>query len=195
MSADYNGTDKSRCSPCCWAGWASSREWSLLHWGAGQSMALGRGRAVLPQACPVLGSAPAGTGLCLYLLLKDWSRCYGIPGDVLNIPAWNVWNSSGGNLLRSVKSREKHKFVFSTDGLFSISKIISFVWRSPRELTVELWDFVPFIFSKWKFMVISKLRKGIEECWGQEMWSNWIEMQASPGWEITQRLVKILGKI
>lgn len=57
MSADYNGTDKSRRGPCCWAGWASSRKWRR-HWGAGQSMALERDG----QSCSAAGLSCAGLG-------------------------------------------------------------------------------------------------------------------------------------
>lgn len=148
MSADYNGTDKSKCSRRCWASWAS---FGKQRWpgrtvpGLCQSQVplspRERPGAVLPQACPALGSAPPDAGCCFYLLLNDWSPCCGIPWEMLNIPAWNVWKGLVGDFLRSLKSREKQELVFSTDVLFSISNFFSFVWRTTWEHTVELGDF------------------------------------------------------
>lgn len=175
MSADYNGTDKSKCSG---RRRASRSNFVKGRWPGWAVPTAPRSPRESPRSPPLPGAAlrraPAtpGAGFCVYFLLNDWSSCCSIPREMLNIPAWNIWEFSW-SLIQITENREKRQLIFSTDGLFSVSKIISFVWRNPWENAVELGDFLPvFSLQEGKFGGISEQRKGKEENWGQGMWPN-----------------------
>lgn len=51
-------------------------------------------------------------GFCFYFLLNDGSLCYSFPWEMLNIPVWNIWKSSVGDLFRSVKRQRKRSLFF-----------------------------------------------------------------------------------
>lgn len=182
MSADYNGTDKSNCSGRHWARWSSSGKG---RWPGCAIPGLWVGHRAAPTALGPGSPSPPGAGFSVYFLLNLWSSCR--RSKQVEEFSWR--------LVQITENRKKQELIFSTDGLFSISKIIFFVWRNPWENTAELGDFLPaFSLKERKFWGISEQRKWKEENWGQGMWPNHIEMQTSPGWEITQIPAKTLWK-
>lgn len=155
MSADCNGTDKSNCSGCHWAHWSSSGKG---RWLGCTVLGLWVGHCAAPTALgPALCGSPPGAGFSVYFLLNHLSLCR--RSKHVEEFSWR--------LTQITENREKQELIFSTDGLFSISKIISFAWRNPWENTVELGDFLPaFSLKERKFWGISEQRKWKEENWG-----------------------------
>lgn len=139
------------------ASWCSAGQGRRLRWA--------RHHAVLHSPGNTAGASSPGSGptrlrqfVCVF-----WSTI-GVHAaaslqEMLNIPAWNMWEFNW-RLTRSLETGRNGGLFFPTDGLFSISKIIDFVWRNPWESPVELGDFLPV--KERKFGGISEQWKGKE---------------------------------
>lgn len=147
MSADYNRTDKSKCSGRRRASWSNFVKGRWPGWAVPTAP---RSPQESPRSRPLPGAAlrraPAtpGAGFCVYFLLNDWSSCCSIPREMLNIPAWNIWKSSVGALFRSLKTGRNGSLFFPQMVCFPFQKLFPSYGGTPEK---TLWSWEVFFLS------------------------------------------------
>lgn len=71
--------------------------------------------------------------LFLFSIFSDWSPCYCLPWEMLNIPVWNIWKSSPETRFRSVKRHRNGSLIFPQMAYFPSQEFFPLYKEPPRK--------------------------------------------------------------